>query len=147
MKNIFLKSTVTLFVAFVMVISVLGTDVNATTSKCIRRGCYRDVTHGCYCSIHGKTPTYNTKSNSSSSSKNKYSSSYSYNKKYGTSNKKSSSSKSKSSKKSSGKKTYYDSYDDGYEDIWLNDDYDYDRYYRDSDYAAGVDDAMDEFDW
>ena len=37
--------------------------------------------------------------------------------------------------------------------IWLDkngdDDYDYDRYDRDSDYADGVDDAMDEFgeDW
>ena len=44
---------------------------------------------------------------------------------------------------------YYDSYDDGYDDIYMNDDYDYDRYYTDSDYANGVDDAMDDFgeDW
>ena len=40
----------------------------------------------------------------------------------------------------------YDSYDDGYEDIYMDGDYDYDRYDRDSDYADGVDDAMDEFD-
>ena len=29
----------------------------------------------------------------------------------------------------------------------MNDDYDYDRYNKDLDYADGVDDAMDEFDW
>lgn len=47
------------------------------------------------------------------------------------------------------KKSTYDSYDDGYDDIYMDDDYDYDRYDRDSDYADGVDDAMDEYgeDW
>ena len=39
------------------------------------------------------------------------------------------------------------SYDEGYEDVYLNDDYDWERYYRDDDYAAGVYDAMDELDW
>lgn len=38
----------------------------------------------------------------------------------------------------------YDSYDDGYDDVYMDGDYDYDRYDRDSDYADGVDDAMDE---
>lgn len=40
-------------------------------------------------------------------------------------------------------------YDDGYDDIYMDGDYDYDRYDSDSDYADGVDDAMDEFgdDW
>ena len=43
----------------------------------------------------------------------------------------------------------YDSYDEGYDDIYMDGDYDYDRYDRDSDYADGVDDAMDEYgeDW
>jgi hypothetical protein len=31
------------------------------------------------------------------------------------------------------------SYDDGYEDIYDDDDYDWDRYQSDSDYASGVD--------
>lgn len=35
-------------------------------------------------------------------------------------------------------------YDEGYDDIYMNGDYDYDRYDSDDDYAAGVDDAMDE---
>lgn len=40
--------------------------------------------------------------------------------------------------------SYYDSYDEGYDDIYMNGDYDYDRYDSDDGYAAGVDDAMDE---
>lgn len=40
----------------------------------------------------------------------------------------------------------YDSYDDGYDDVYSNDDYDYDRYENDSDYADGVDDALCEYD-
>ena len=40
-----------------------------------------------------------------------------------------------------------DSYDDGYDAIYDDDDYDEDRYDSDPDYAAGVDDAMDELDW
>ena len=47
---------------------------------------------------------------------------------------------------SSKKSNTYDSYDDGYDDIYMDGDYDYVRYDRDSDYADGVDDAMDEFD-
>lgn len=49
-------------------------------------------------------------------------------------------------KKTSTKKNTYNSYDDGYDDIYMNEQYDSDRYDRDSDYADGVDDAMDEFD-
>ena len=40
----------------------------------------------------------------------------------------------------------YNSYDDGYDDVYMDGDYDYDRYYKDSDYADGVDDAMDDLD-
>lgn len=48
---------------------------------------------------------------------------------------------------SSTKKTNpYNSYDDGYDDVYMDGDYDYDRYYKDSDYADGVDDAMDDLD-
>ncbi len=39
------------------------------------------------------------------------------------------------------------SYDDGYDDVYEDDDYDWDRYKNDPDYAEGVDDAMDELDW
>ena len=56
---------------------------------------------------------------------------------------------SNDTKKNSSRKSTYDSYDDGYDDIYMDGDYDYDRYESDSDYADGVDDAMDEMgeDW
>jgi len=52
----------------------------------------------------------------------------------------------------SSKKTYIfrDSYDEGYDDIYLNEDYDEERYKYDSDYANGVDDAYEDWedeDW
>lgn len=40
----------------------------------------------------------------------------------------------------------YKSYDEGYEAVYDDDDYDWDRYNSDSDYAEGVDDALDELD-
>ena len=40
-----------------------------------------------------------------------------------------------------------DSYDDGYNAIYEDDDYDWDRYWSDDDYAAGVDDAMEDEAW
>lgn len=54
-----------------------------------------------------------------------------------------------SSHSSTKKSTYEDTYDDGYDDIYYDGDYDMNRYYNDSDYANGVDDAMDELgeDW
>ena len=74
-------------------------------------------------------------------------SSSSYNNKSNSTNKSSYSSGTK--KSTTTKKSTYDSYDDGYDDIYMDGDYDYDRYDRDSDYADGVDDAMDEYgeDW
>lgn len=68
---------------------------------------------------------------------------YSYSSGSGTKNS-AGSSKKKSSKKTY---TYNDAYDEGYEDIWLDDDFDWDRYDRDEDYARGVDDAMEDEDW
>lgn len=39
---------------------------------------------------------------------------------------------------------YMDSYDVGYEDVYMDDDYDLERYENDYDYALGVDDAMED---
>ena len=93
---------------------------------CIKDGCTREAdTDSAYCWVHRPSKS-STKSSTSYSSKSSYSSSY-----------------------SSSKKSYktYDSYDDGYDAIYDDDDYDEDRYDSDPDYAAGVDDAMDELDW
>ena len=92
---------------------------------CIKDGCTREADRdSAYCWVHRPSKS-STKSSTSYSSKSSYSSSY-----------------------SSSKESYktYDSYDDGYDAIYDDDDYDEDRYDSDPDYAAGVDDAMDELD-
>ena len=98
----------------------------AAKYTCIKSGCSREADKdSAYCWVHRPSKS-STKSSTSYSSKSSYSSSYSSNKKsYKT----------------------YDSYDDGYDAIYDDDGYDEDRYDSDPDYAAGVDDAMDELDW
>lgn len=127
--------------------------------KCIKSGCDNKQASGSsYCYLYkpytgsGKShssPSYSNKS-SGSTSKSSISnsgSSSSYSNKSNSTNKPSYSSGTK--KSATTKKSTYDSYDDGYDDIYMDGDYDYDRYDRDSDYADGVDDAMDEYgeDW
>lgn len=144
---------------FVLVLVVIGvfyfigliSGAFESEPKCIKGGCDRKQESGSsYCYLHKpyerKSSTYSgtfsesessTVSSPSSSSSESFSSttnSYSDTAKendYGTSNSK--------------KNNTYDSYDDGYDDIYMDGDYDYDRYDNDSDYAEGVDDAMDEF--
>ena len=150
-----------LAVAFVMVfvMLVIGSIGVASEPKCIKAGCDNKQASGSsYCYLH-KPYTGSRTSNSSSSHSNKSSSSNSkssasssgagsgYSNKSNSTNNSSSSSGTKKNTKT--KKSTYDSYDDGYDDIYMDGDYDYDRYDRDSDYADGVDDAMDEYgeDW
>ena len=110
--------------------SVASRSSSSSSTKhkytCIKDGCTREAAKdSAYCWVHRPSKS-STKSSTSYSSKSSYSSSYSSNKKsYKT----------------------YDSYDDGYDAIYDDDDYDEDRYDSDPDYAAGVDDAMDELDW
>ena len=61
------------------------------------------------------------------------------------SSKESSSSSSSSSSKSKKSLNGWEAYDEGYDDVMYNDEYDEKRYKTDKDYAAGVDDARDEF--
>ena len=85
-------------------------------------------------------------SDTASYSHSRYSSSYSTKSTTGSGSSYNSSTKKNTTGTSSTKKNNpYNSYDDGYDDIYMDDDYDYDRYYKDSDYADGVDDAMDEW--
>ena len=150
-----------LAVAFVMVcvVLVIGSIGVASEPKCIKAGCDNKQASGSsYCYLH-KSYTGSRTSNSSSTHSNKSSSSNSkssasssgssssYNNKSNSTNKSSYSSGTKKNTKT--KKSTYDSYDDGYDDIYMDGDYDYDRYNRDRDYADGVDDAMDELgeDW
>ena len=154
-NNSFGQGLIAIFV-IVGVLFIIGSIGEASEPKCIKAGCDNKQASGNgYCYLHKpytgsgssshSNSSYSSKSSSSSSVRSTSSSSSSYSKKTTTNSSYGSSTK----KSSTSKKNSYDSYDDGYDDIYMDGDYDYDRYDRDSDYADGVDDAMDEFgeDW
>ena len=145
----------TVFLVVIGIFYIIGAISEASEPKCIKSGCdNKQATNSSYCYLH-KPYTGSSSSHGSSSYSNKSTSSSSSsshnNKSTAGSNASSYSSTKKSSTgtSSSKKSNTYNSYDDGYDDIYMDGDYDYDRYDRDSDYADGVDDAMDEFeeDW
>lgn len=135
---------------------IIGAISEASEPKCIKSGCdNKQATNSSYCYLHKpytgsssshRSSSYSNKSSgsSSSSSHNNKSTAGSNESSYNSSTK-----KSPTGTGSSKKSNTYNSYDDGYDDIYMDGDYDYDRYDRDSDYADGVDDAMDEYgeDW
>lgn len=155
MKKISFGQGLTVFLVVIGIFYIIGAISEASEPKCIKSGCdNKQATNSSYCYLH-KPYTGSSSSHSSSSYSNKSTSSSSSsshnNKSTAGSNASSYSSTKKSSTgtSSSKKSNTYNSYDDGYDDIYMDGDYDYDRYDRDSDYADGVDDAMDEFeeDW
>lgn len=131
------------FLVVIGIFYIIGAISEASEPKCIKSGCdNKQATNSSYCYLH-KPYTGSSSSHSSSSYSNESTSSSSSS----SHNNKSTAGSNASSYNSSTKKSNtYDSYDDGYDDIYMDGDYDYDRYDRDSDYADGVDDAMDEFD-
>ena len=131
------------FLVVIGIFYIIGAISEASEPKCIKSGCdNKQATNSSYCYLH-KPYSGSSSSHSNSSYSNKSSSSSSSS----SHNNKSTAGSNASSYNSSTKKSNtYDSYDDGYDDIYMDGDYDYDRYDRDSDYADGVDDAMEEFD-
>ena len=131
------------FLVVIGIFYIIGAISEASEPKCIKSGCdNKQATNSSYCYLH-KPYTGSSSLHSSSSYSNESTSSSSSS----SHNNKSTAGSNTSSYNSSTKKSNtYDSYDDGYDDIYMDGDYDYDRYDRDSDYADGVDDAMDEFD-
>ena len=120
---------------------IIALIMDATTPKCIKSGCDNEQAEGSsYCYLH---KLYSSSGSYKPSTKN-YSSSSGSSKSSGSTGSKKSTSTSSSKNYSSNP---YKSYDEGYDDVYDNDDYDWDRYYSDDDYADGVDDAMDELDW
>ena len=117
---------------------------------CSYSGCYASGTKKSnYCSKH--TCKTNKCYNKIISMDNRYCTSHDPTKKKSTTTTKKYTTKtsktSKTSKSSSKKKSSLERYDEGYEDVYENEDYDWDRYWSDDEYADGVDDAMDELDW
>lgn len=131
-SNPFPKAFIFIVIVFCIVEIV---DMVHESKTCIMKGCdYYRMGESKYCYIHQSSSKKSTSSGTSS---------------YGnqSSGSSSSSASSKSSYSSGTKKSSsYKSYDDGYDDIYMDGDYDDERYRTDQDYADGVDDAMDEFD-
>ena len=118
------------FFVIVGALLVIGLIGEASEPRCIKTGCDNKQTRGSsYCYLHEPYTGSSTSHSSSSYSNKSYSSGI--------------------KKNTTTSRSTYDSYDDGYDDIYMDGDYDCDRYDRDSDYADGVDDAMDELgeDW
>ncbi len=141
------------FLVVIGIFYIIGAISEASEPKCIKSGCdNKQATNSSYCYLHKPySGSSSSHSNSSYSNKSSSSSSSSSNNNKSTAGSNASSYNSSTKKSSTGtssskKSNIYDSYDDGYDDIYMDGDYDYDRYDRDSDYANGVDDAMDEFD-
>ena len=135
----------------VVIMILIGLVISAFEPRCSMSGCDKHVSEGeKYCILHEMSyrsygnPDYNEVYKNSQKNRTDYESSTN-----ASDSDRISGSTTTNRKSSSAKKAYstYDSYDEGYEDIYDNDDYDMDRYYNDDDYAAGVDDAMDELDW
>ena len=137
------------FFVIVGALLVIGLIGEASEPRCIKTGCdNKQARRSSYCYLHEPYTGSSTSHSSSSYSNKSYgstpesSTSSKYSNKSNSTNKSSYSSGIK--KSTTTKKSTYDSYDDGYDDIYMDGDYNYDRYDRDSDYADGVDDAMNE---
>ena len=125
---------------------VIGNSDNEEAERpCMKTGCGSERVAGSYyCYVH--KPYYATRSSYSSSSGSSSSSTSISTSSSSTSSSTKKSYSSSSSKKSSSSSSWK-SYDEGYEAVYDDDDYDWDCYWSDSDYADGVDDAMDDLDW
>ncbi len=148
-KNSFGQGLAVFFVIIVILFAI-GSIGEAREPKCIMAGCNNKQASGSsFCYLHKsykRSSTYHSNKSSGGTSKRCTSnsgSSGSYSNKSNSTNK--SSYRGGTKKSTTTKKSTYDSYDDGYDDIYMDGDYDYDRYDRDSDYADGVDDAIDEY--
>jgi len=145
----FFESAIAIIVV-ILVLAGIGGIVSMSEPKCHRFGCDNRVSEDYdYCFIHDSyhasndtswMDSYISSADSDYSSGNSYESTNSV--KTSTSSNMSTSTSVKSNYKSP-----HASYDEGYDDVYLNEDYDWDRYWSDSDYADGVDDALEDMDW
>ena len=126
----------------IIVFAIIGFFVSLTEKedpKCAFAGCDNTVlTEGGYCYQHN-TPGKRRKAAYGTSSSHSHSTNSSTTGSGSSSNSSGSSSNSKYNSSHS-----HDSYDSGYDDVYMDGDYDQDRYDRDDDYATGVDDAIEE---
>ena len=164
-KNIANKNFITGLI-IIGVLSFAGWICNTITigPECMKEGCNRGRTPGSkYCYDHklreNKLSTDSEPTSEDQSSTDSSTDRGSSQKTYSNINNNDSNDSDSSYSNHTRKNTYgtagspkagtYDSYDEGYDDIYMDGDYDDDRYNSDGRYADGVDDAMDddEEDW
>lgn len=152
------------FIGFCVIMGILGVcewgfneqnmlnEQNPYETQCVKAGCDKQREEGSiYCYRHNKhittetTTEQTTKEITTRETTTRYSYSSSSSS-YSSNNKKSSSSTGKTYSYSNPYSNPYKSYDEGYEAVYDDGDYDWDRYNSDSEYAEGVDDALDELD-
>lgn len=131
---------------FILLVAIGNSDNEEMERLCMKTGCGSERAAGSYYCYAHKT-YYSSKSSYSSSSGSSSGSTSTSTSSSSTSSSTKNSSSGSSSKKSSSSGSSWKSYDEGYEAVYEDDDYDWDRYWSDSDYADGVDDAMDDMDW
>lgn len=127
---------------------------NRAIGECWEPGCHEKALNiSAYCQKHRELHMQEKEREQATNASGSYSASESTKKPYSSYSSSSSSksyssyssnSSSKSGKTSKSSSNPYESYDKGYEDVYEDGDYDDDRYNSDSDYADGVDDAIDE---
>lgn len=111
----------------------IGWIMSLGTPKCIKSGCDHDAKEGSnYCWLHDYS-TYSYKSYGTSSSGSSTTGSSTYSSGGSTTGNRTYSSGSNSTRNTN---RSTNSYDDGYNDVYEDDDYDWDRYRSDSDYGV-----------
>ena len=130
------------FLGFVWFFGIIIVAIGSSNSKhttCLHAGCDNEArSHSSYCFLHDSSSRHTYSSDSSNTTSSETSSDSSYT---------GSSASAKTYSSSEVSSDYEDAcsaYSDGYDDIDMQQDYDEDRYEKDSDYAEGVDDAMDD---
>lgn len=129
---------------FGIIIVAAGSSKHTT---CMHAGCDNEArSDSSFCFLHDgfSRHTYSSDSSNTTSDESSSDSSYTDSSSAGST---SSSTSAKTYSSSAGSSDYKDAcsaYSDGYDDIDMQQDYDENRYEKDSDYAQGVDDAMDD---
>ncbi len=145
MKKVYVGISVVAVIAAVVVGAIGISQYNDPAKICLKSGCENHrMVDSAYCELHN--PSNNDEDEENEVETTSVSSEESSSSSSGTSSSSSKSTSSSRKKSSSSSKKSSSSYDDGYNDIYEDDDYDFDRYYDDDDYASGVDDAMDDWD-
>lgn len=137
-----------LFFAILGIVYKIATIVDTNEKKCLWLGCDNSRMAGSeYCSVHqssDEASSYDSSTYSSTEPSSESDDTFeSYRDTYSNSDASDVPSSSYNSNDIDRSDDYY-SYDDGYDDVYMDGDYDDDRYNKDSDYADGVDDAEED---